>query len=46
MLFLFASGAPSLEKGADEKLGKDQANQAYKRRPSLFVLPPRRKESA
>jgi steroid 5-alpha reductase family enzyme len=43
LLLLFVSGVPLLEKSADEKYGKDPAYQAYKRRTSIFIpLPPRR----
>jgi steroid 5-alpha reductase family enzyme len=43
LLLLFVSGVPLLEKSADAKYGGDPAYQAYKRRTSLFIpLPPRR----
>jgi steroid 5-alpha reductase family enzyme len=45
LLLLFVSGVPLLEKSAEEKHGKDPEYQAYKRRTSLFVLMPPRKES-
>jgi steroid 5-alpha reductase family enzyme len=44
LLLLFVSGVPLLEKSAEEKHGKNPEYQAYKRRTSLFVLMPQRKE--
>jgi steroid 5-alpha reductase family enzyme len=43
-LLLFVSGIPKLEKGADERWGKDPAYQEYKRRTSLLI--PARKKPA
>ncbi len=44
LLLLFVSGVPLLEKSAEEKHGKNPEYQAYKRRTSLFVLMPPRKD--
>jgi steroid 5-alpha reductase family enzyme len=44
LLLLFVSGVPLLEKSAEEKHGKDPEYQAYKRRTSIFVPMPRRRE--
>jgi steroid 5-alpha reductase family enzyme len=42
-LLLFGSGIPPLEKKADQKYGGDEAYQLYKRRTSIFIpLPPKR----
>lgn len=44
LLILFVSGVPLLEKSADEKYGNDPEYQAYKRRTSIFIPLPNRKE--
>jgi steroid 5-alpha reductase family enzyme len=44
LLLLFVSGIPLLEKGADEKYGRDPEYQEYKRLTSVFLPLPQRKE--
>jgi steroid 5-alpha reductase family enzyme len=44
LLLLFVSGVPLLEKSAEEKHGKNPEYLAYKRRTSIVVLLPQRKE--
>lgn len=45
LLLLFVSGIPLLEKSAERKHGQDDAYRSYKRRTSIFIpLPPRREK--
>jgi steroid 5-alpha reductase family enzyme len=44
VLILFVSGIPLLEKSAERKHGKNPEYQAYKRRTSIFIPMPPRKE--
>jgi steroid 5-alpha reductase family enzyme len=44
LLLLFVSGVPLLEKSAEAKHGNNTEYQAYKRRTSIFVLMPPRKD--
>jgi steroid 5-alpha reductase family enzyme len=46
LLLLFVSGIPLLEKSADARHGADPGYQAYKRRTSVFLLLPPRREKA
>lgn len=46
IVLLFLTGIPKLEKYADEKWGKEAAYQQYKRRTSVLLLLPKRRDSA